>query len=414
MSDLLLPPGARLLHIGPHKTGTTALQIALGKNREALLNQGVRYVWGGEHLNANLAALAVAKRPTRRFSSAQPVPIEHWTTLVAKVNAASSSERVVISGEEFCSAQPDVIETIVRDLGRERLHIILTLRPLEKIMASQWQQYIQAGAVTDSLEEWVKSALGNKVEIENIRKFWYRHRHDQLLKRWVHAVGRERVTVVVLDETDRTFLYRQFEALLGVRDGTLLTDGRLVNRSMTLEEAESVRAMYLLLKREGLGELADHVRFMISPSELLKRTRTPNQWESKVELPAWAQIQARAIGQEMTENILAEGVRIIGDPHGLTPGKKATGAKDPALVASANGEMLVPVELAGWTAYGVIVNSGISRGDLPPAPTSTLPFTWLRRATGGQLMREVLRRAKLRLRQPVARLLDRGQKRSGE
>ena len=35
-SDLLLPDDARLLHIGPQKTGSTALQAAIQENREAL------------------------------------------------------------------------------------------------------------------------------------------------------------------------------------------------------------------------------------------------------------------------------------------------------------------------------------------------------------------------------------------
>ncbi|MFZ9883313.1 MAG: hypothetical protein ACO3E5_02830, partial [Candidatus Limnocylindrus sp.] len=67
----------------------------------------------------------------------------------------------------------------------------------------------------------------------------------------------------------------------------------------------------------------------------------------------------------------------------------------------------VPVDLAGWTAYGVIVSSGVARGDLPPAPTSTLPFAWLRRATGSQLMREVIRRFRIRISRPFSRLTGR-------
>ncbi|MEJ7756576.1 MAG: hypothetical protein WKF83_09890 [Nocardioidaceae bacterium] len=34
--DLLLPKGTRLLHIGPHKTGTTSLQGAFHNNRDRL------------------------------------------------------------------------------------------------------------------------------------------------------------------------------------------------------------------------------------------------------------------------------------------------------------------------------------------------------------------------------------------
>jgi hypothetical protein len=406
MSDLLLPPGTRLLHIGPHKTGTTALQIALGKNREAMRTQGVHYVWGGEHLNANLAALAVAKRPTRRFASAKPVPIEHWTSLIEKVNAASANERVVISGEEFCSAQGEVIEKIVSDLGKETLQILITLRPLEKVMASQWQQFVQAGVVTTSIDEWLRSAFDNEVEIESIRRFWVRHRHDQLVHRWVERVGKERVTILVLDESDKSYLYRKVEELVGLSAGTLITDDRLINRSMTLEEAESVRAMYALLKEQGLGELADHVRFMISPSEVIKRKRVPHPSESRITLPSWAIREARDVGRGIVDAIRDEGVRIIGDLNWLAPEQQST---EPSTVSGsglATNRLHVPVDLAGWTAYGTIISSGIARGDLPPAPTSTLPFSWLRRATGSQLMREVFRRATIRIRQPLQSIMS--------
>lgn len=407
MNEMPLPPGTRLLHIGPHKTGTTALQIALGKNREDLAKQGVRYVWGGEHLNANLAALAVAERPTRRFASAKPVPMEHWTSLVDKVKASQKHERVVISGEEFCSAQEPVIERIANDLGRERLHIVITLRPIEKILVSQWQQYVQAGAVTKSLDEWVQSTLDDEKEIENIKRFWIRHRHDQLVQRWVRSVGNERVTVIALNEGDRQFLYTCFEELLGLKPGSLKSDSRLINRSMTLEEAESVRAMYGLLKEQGLGDLVDHVRFMISPSELIKRHRTPDQAERRIILPDWALARARKLGNEMVAGIHMEGVRVIGKLDWLTPIQAAESVDvDPTVYENISSK-LIPKDLAGWTAYGVIVSSGISRGDLPPAPTSTLPFAWLRRATGPQLMREVMRRVKIRISRPFKRLTGR-------
>jgi hypothetical protein len=43
MAAVLLEPGARLLHIGPHKTGTTAIQGALHLARERLAVEGVAY-----------------------------------------------------------------------------------------------------------------------------------------------------------------------------------------------------------------------------------------------------------------------------------------------------------------------------------------------------------------------------------
>ena len=227
------------------------------------------------------------------------------------------SERVVISGEEFCSAPEGTIDQVVRDLEKKHIHVLITLRPLERIMASQWQQYVQAGAVTRSLEEWLESAFNNETDIENIKRFWIRHRHDALVHRWSERVGRDQVTVLILDERDKSYLYRRVEELLGLKVGTLTTSDRLVNRSLTMEEAESVRAMYSRLKEQGLGELADHVRFMISPSEVIKRQRTPRGSETRIILPDWARQKAQVIGREVSESIKREGVRIIGDlPRG--------------------------------------------------------------------------------------------------
>lgn len=397
MSDMPLPPGTRLLHIGPHKTGTTALQIALGKNRNALLEQGVRYVWGGEHLNANLAALAVAERPTRRFASAKPVPIEHWTSLVAKVNAAKEHERVFVSGEEFCSVNEATITKIVEQLSHDRIHILVTLRPLEKVLVSQWQQYVQAGSVTAELRVWADAVLSHNESVARVKGFWERHDHAALIERWSRRVGKHRMTVIVLDEVDRGHLFRSVESLLDLKVNTLIADDRLVNRSLTWEEAESIRAMYVLLQEKDLGALSDHVRFMISPSEIMKRERFPQTSETKISLPIELLDRVRDANQKMAKAIVASGVRIVGDIGVLAQSKDAGHSTIPTTPKT------IPTELAGWTAYGVIVSSGIARGDLPPVPTSTLPFAWLRRATGSQLMREVIRRVRIRLARPLSR-----------
>lgn len=401
MNEMPLPPGTRLLHIGPHKTGTTALQIALGKNRDALLGQGVRYVWGGEHLNANLAALAVAGRPTRRFASAKPVPMEHWTSLVAKVKAAKELERVVISGEEFCSVSETTILKIVQDLARDRLQIAVTLRPLEKVIVSQWQQFVQAGSVTTPLDVWVDAVLSRDESVSRVKGFWERHDHAALISRWSKIVGSQNMTVIVLDESDRGHLFRSFESLLGLSKGVLVADDRLVNRSLSWEEAESIRAMYVLLQEKNLGALSDHIRFMISPSELVKRERTPLVSEAKIAIPAEFFERVREASFEMAKAIGDSGVRIIGSVGELVP-SHGSGNSD-----KQTNLVQVPTDLAGWTAYGVIVSSGIARGDLPPAPTTTLPFAWLRRATGPQLLREVMRRVRIRLSRPFSRLTRR-------
>ena len=67
-----------------------------------------------------------------------------WRDLVGEIRRAREP-RVVVSSEFFSLASPKVIERIVRDLDRERLHVMVTLRPLGRILPSQWQQNVQGG-----------------------------------------------------------------------------------------------------------------------------------------------------------------------------------------------------------------------------------------------------------------------------
>lgn len=59
-----LPAGTRLLHIGPHKTGTTAVQGALFAAKERLPEYGVAFPAHSRHPVE--AALAACTRPAMK------------------------------------------------------------------------------------------------------------------------------------------------------------------------------------------------------------------------------------------------------------------------------------------------------------------------------------------------------------
>lgn len=87
-SPLLLPPRARLLHVGLMKTGTTALQQAASRRRRVLLRHGVRYP--GHRYNHRQAALALLRRRGGRGRSERP---DDWDELLAEV-AAERQRRI--------------------------------------------------------------------------------------------------------------------------------------------------------------------------------------------------------------------------------------------------------------------------------------------------------------------------------
>jgi hypothetical protein len=123
-SGLLLEAGARLLHIGPPKIGTTAVQEAFHLAREQLAAHGV--VYPGQRRQPLQAVLAVTGQPALL---GEPLPgIIHWARLVHEVCVADG-QRVVLSSEFFAGADDSAACRVLADLGGPRVHVVVTLRP---------------------------------------------------------------------------------------------------------------------------------------------------------------------------------------------------------------------------------------------------------------------------------------------
>ena len=77
--------------------------------------------------------------------------ITHWRKLARDVRGAAS-QRAVVSSEFFAGADQAAASRIIEDLGGEQVHVVVTLRPLARILPSQWQQYLQNGYCMPYLE----------------------------------------------------------------------------------------------------------------------------------------------------------------------------------------------------------------------------------------------------------------------
>ncbi len=332
---LRVPPGTRLLHIGPHKTGTTAIQGAFHLARERLVAHDITYA--GPERQSLLAALAVTDRPAL-LGGPRP-DMAYWTGLVRDIRAAAD-QRVVVSSEFFADASDAVARTIIRDLG-PGVHVVVTLRPLAKIMPSQWQQYLQNGFRMPYLE-WLEGILSQPPRTPT-PGFWHRHRHDKLIARWAGAVGPDNLTVIVLNEADRLMLLRTFESLLGLPGGFLVPEEGVANRSLTFAEAEVVRLLNEEFKRQE-WPARYYSKFMrYGAVEQMKTAHQPLPGEPKITTPPWALSRAAEIGAEMADNISALGVRIVGDVQAL--GKLADDLPQTA-PDSGTGMPLVPAQAA--------------------------------------------------------------------
>jgi hypothetical protein len=345
---LPLPENVVLLHIGVFKTGTTAIQGALFRARPGLAEHGVLHAGITRHPISAVLALTGLKARVGK----PPPRMQQWDDLVAQV-AAASDKRVVVSSEFFSGANDETARRAVRELGGPRVHVVVTLRPLVKIMPSQWQQYIR-NRMTFSYEDWLDGMLNKPPYSKPTPSFWQRHRHDALVERWASIVGPENVTVIVPDENDRGFLLHSFEELLGLPTGLLVAERDTENRSMTLGEIELVRQINREFLRNGWSDKLYRKFVRQGLTAQMQTNRTPAADEPRVTTPQWALDRAAEIGAAAADKLTALGVNIVGDVSTLGAPVLATESSEPV-----RDYPMVAVDAAREAVIGVVVASGL-------------------------------------------------------
>lgn len=382
---LLLPPDARLLHVGPHKTGTTALQSAFHHHRLALAAHGVHYAGQGQQ-PAEAAIAVTGGSPLRGEAHAG---IDAWHRLVAELRAAGS-RRVFLSSEFFANADAETAHRIARETGTT--HLLVTLRPLWQITPSQWQQYVQNGNRAPFVR-WLDKLLNQPPYDRPSPSFWRRHDHGALVERWAATVGPDRVTVVVVDDRDRPALMRAVEQMLGLSRGTLVPQEDRTNRSLTWPEAELVRRLNRRFVREGWSE-ESYAALVRRGVVRAMKAAAPYAGSSRITLPDWAHAPLEQVAHESVETIRSCGVRVVGDLSLLLSpvpdGEAGDGARiDPETVARA--------------ITGIVEASG----DADPSGATRVADAPVYRI-GSELLQRGTRRARIQVTEAVTGLRHRG------
>lgn len=308
-TSLGLEPGGLVLHIGVHKTGTTAIQAALANSRPILGQWQIRYP-GSQQAHRLVASSAMNRRLGWRVGGAPAPDPDLWNRFVTEAHEFKGV--TVCSSEFFAEASDEVAQGIVDQVGAERMHVVVTLRNLGRILPSAWQQILKSGYET-GYEPWLHQIFAQTVVEPKPQTFWNRHRHDQVVMRWAQLVGSGRMTVIVVDDSQPDEIYRNFESLLNLPEGTL-SSNRLesANRSMTLAEAEFLRQFNVALgggagwKRYGNQVHDALIKGMIE-------TRIPTKDEARMQTPQWALDRAAELAAAYVEAIRVSGVNVVGD-----------------------------------------------------------------------------------------------------
>jgi hypothetical protein len=309
--NLLVPPGARLVHIGPHKTGSTAIQVAMLEASDELAAHGVHYATGSRH-RPDQAGWAFGLRG--RPAGTEPPPFSHWEEFVRQV-AAAGEQRVCISNEDFGRAKKPQVGELVDAFGPDRVHVVAVARRLDSYLPSQWQERVKAGE-RRPFEEWLRVVLDRSTgqfdwDRNNV---WHAHDTKRLVERWVEVVGKDRFTLIVSDESDRRLLPRTFEDMLGLPRETLRPDPARSNRGLTWAETELVRAVNGVIADRGWGR-PERRRFVKQAILLDMTSRPAPEGAKNPPFPAWAVDCLRTMSDLRVEQIRAMGVQVVGHPE---------------------------------------------------------------------------------------------------
>lgn len=320
-----------VIHAGFFKTGTTALQSSLAANREKLLQNGVLYpslssTDASRSTGQHRAAWALKGRHWGWEDGGGTVtPITVWNKLADKLNNFDGT--AVFSSEFLAELTREDVERMSRDLKGEKIEVVFTLRPLVKMLPSQYIQSLKYG-MRLNYEDWLQRIFNGGEQHVQWRTFWTRHDHPDVIKRWVDVFGAENVTLLVVDETKPNLIYETFGEILSLPGDVLKpVEEKGLNRSLTWEEICLLLEMNKKFDRSlAWGEYATMVRNGI----FRNLTDVPaREGQNKLLTPEWAVSRAKELAVSNVEKIKAMGIKVIGDLEGTVNADVPTGVNEP-------------------------------------------------------------------------------------
>lgn len=322
--ELLLPEGSVLLHIGPYKTGSTALQGALFDARDGFAPYGVYYP--GRWRRAAQQGWSVLRWSPRGRPA--PKPPSFWKAFAADVrDRAEAGARVCVSTEDFGSTSAARAAEIVKDLGGDRVHVVAVARRLDRLLPSAWQERVK-GFERRTYDEWLQEVLGDRPSPAR-KAFWRSQDILRTIDRWSDTVPAHRFGVVPTDDSDRALLFRVFEGLLGLPTGMLAVP-ETTNASLTANACELLRRVNAAFADEGWSDvLYNATVYRGAVQEMLAAGRSPLD-DPIPPLPGWAYDQVVELSEQRVAGLVSSGVRLLGDPAVLrVPPRSAEEHADP-------------------------------------------------------------------------------------
>lgn len=281
-------PGTVYLHIGSGKTGTSAIQVALVRNRSLLLRHGLVYPESKEDSRARMGMTTTGngealsgviwcgdKNPSgkvrqTRIWAANAYDAQSKQARLTEFFKDNANCSFVYSSEELGLLPPNALTLLFEIFHKSslRVKVIYYVRHIMDHALSAHNQAVKGKVYRHSFLHF----LGN-----------YRSRFANVIENFSNVVGKSNV-ILRLYETERSDLVGRFLNLLLEQEGLqslepLILQGQQesVNRSLTPEELEIMLSINNLLRTGGheaarrIGKrISSHITGSVRPSDYRK------------------------------------------------------------------------------------------------------------------------------------------------
>jgi hypothetical protein len=242
-----------LIHVGPHKTGTTYLQHAFTRLRPELAARGILYPlqWGsGEHGHHGLRA-ALAQPET----DALPASFQQFNR--------SGADTILLSSEDFTYATDAEVRRLHALMAGQPATVVFYCRRWSELIPSCWRESVKHGSLS-TLPEYVLACLGNPTNSPIVD---FRH----ILDRFAAVFGQDSIRLVSYNsvlEAGEDLLTHFCRGFLSWPDPPP-TDLGPVNVSLDMVDSEMIRTLNTLgwtQFREGFPLL--HEKYLAAKADL--------------------------------------------------------------------------------------------------------------------------------------------------
>jgi hypothetical protein len=266
-----------IIHVGPHKTGTTYLQLSFKANRRALQQRGIIHpgVWDFTAHNPSHLPLAQKLRAGDREGLAPD-----FSALLA-----SGAEQILISAEDLSILDVPAVRLLQDLLAGSPVRIVFYIRRWSDLLPSAWQEGIKQGQ-SWTLPEYILLSLQNVAQAGGLN-------FDRKLAPFTEIFGADAVSVVSYSELrDRNIdLFQHFAShFLNWPDAVPGGVPPQANASRDVATMEILRIMNVM-SRHQTGAATDRIR--------QKFDRLPDR---SFLAPVIAAIEAHAQAQRFNDN----------------------------------------------------------------------------------------------------------------